>query len=213
MYASALVRRLARRRHHVLVVLRRRYLREALAMLADVPGVRFKLVDSWQSLWQSSPESPSVLEALQRKGYQLVPLPSFRDVCPYVTLGLKSSLAWSGLRVRRRDVDAERALHERVQREVGGVFAVVHDDEERRIRPELLPAELPVVHVRDPRFRTGSVFDWITTIDKAVHLHGIDSCFLYMACALGLGARRHCHAYANQAGAVMTPYPGTVFIW
>lgn len=215
MYASALVRHLARRRHHVLVVVHPRYLAEAVSMLADVPGVRFKPVGSWAWLWRDEDgQQPSAaLESLRRHGYELVPLPSFREICPYLSHGLTSSTAWSGLRVPRRDAEAERALLDRVRAEVGPVFAVLHDDESRRIRRHLLPSELPVVHVRDPRFKSDSVFTWITVIDEAVHFHGIDSCFLVMSCALGLGARRYCHAYANRDGSVLTAYPGTVFIW
>lgn len=183
MVVAPLVRRVAAVVPDTLVVAPRKYVHEARRL--DFGAARFLFVDSWHSSWMDG-----------TRGYDLAPLPSFRHACPYAMAGLDPTLPHTDL-VVRRDVDAERALLHRVHAAVGERYVVVHDDEERRIRRRLLPQGLPVVHVRDPAFRTRTVFDWIQVMDHAVQVHAIDSCFAVLADLLALRPRTFVHAYAH----------------
>lgn len=200
LYASGLVRSVCERSAEVMVVARRDHARSLRNLYEDVHNLRFAFVGSWDELYapQDHKQGRSPLEVLQDRGYHVVPLQSFRQVCPYAVLGLESELARAAFAVKR-DTAAEYALLERVRRHVGEhtPYAVVHDDENRRIRPHLIPDGLEIVSVRDPRWRTDNAFDWIQVIDNAMQFHGIDSCFMLMADLLDLRPRKFCHAYAD----------------
>lgn len=91
-------------------------------------------------------------------------------------------------------------------------YAVVHHDESRPIRRDLVPQHLAVVDVRDPAFRTDNLFDWITVLDHAAQLHAIDSCFLLVADMLALRCRKFLHAYTSPA-VTAARYTDVIAIW
>ena len=188
-HISGLVRTICARSTDVMLLAQRNHVRPVRNLYEDVPNVRFQFVDSWDHAHQ-------MLATLEAAGYRLVPLPSFREACPYAILGLEVSLAREAFQLHR-NMDAEARLLDKVKRRVGDAYVVVHDDETRRVRDLLIPEGLPVVRVRDPEWRTPNPCDWIQVIDNAVQFHGIDSCFLVLADALDLKARKYCHAYAN----------------
>lgn len=128
---------------------------------------------------------------------EVVDVPCFRRACCYAPHDLPRRACVDAFDVARNE-EAEKKLLQRVRRHVGTTFVVVHDDESRRIKKDMLPEGLPVVSVRDPRWRTPCIFDWAATINHAVQFHGIDSCFLRMAHIMGLKARKYCHAYADR---------------
>lgn len=206
-YISGLVRALVCSRREecdVMLLAKRDHVRPIRNLYADIPGVRFKFVADWDDLTKETTPTTtgaaagasSLLDDIRAQGYRVVPLPSFREACPYSLLELSPALARTEFRLQR-NLDEERALLDRVRREVGDVYVVVHEDEARRIRPQLLPAGVPAVRVRDPAWRTENVFDWVQVIDSAIQFHGVESCFLLMADALDLKARKYCHSYAE----------------
>lgn len=182
---------------HVMVLAPKRYASEVRMLYGDMNDVRFTFVTGWQDLYsETAGQAGSVLESLQARGYDIVPLASFHDTCPYKTMGVPPEEARVGFQLTRC-LHRERALHARVVAAVGPVYAVVHDDPGRRIRRHLLPAGVPVVDVRDPLWRAPNVFDWIQTMDHAAEVHAIDSCFMLLADTLMLRARKVVHAYAG----------------
>lgn len=202
---GGLVRAVCERSSDVMLVCKRDHVSSIRCLFADLrTALRFKFVDSWAG-------HQTVLDEVEALGYKIIPLPTFRETCPYALLGLDP-----GLRTERfaltRSQDGEKQLHDAVVRAVGPTYVVVHEDHTRRIRRELLPAGLAVVDVRDPKFRTSSIFDWIRVIDHAVHFHGIDSCFMLMADMLALRARKYCHAYASPTTSA-TRYVDVITIW
>lgn len=212
MYACGLVRT-ACLRADVMVLAARRHLVHVRALFGDrEAAARFRFVDSWDSLAAPvEPDGRSLLDKIRAMGYRLVPLPSFREACPYALVGMDPGLARSAFRLER-DRAAEARLLDAVRAEVGLAYVVVHDDEDRRVRPGLLPGGLPVVRVRDPRWRTDSLFDWVQVLDNAVQLHAVDSCVLLLADFLDLKARRYRHAYVD-ALAGRHAHRDTVVIW
>lgn len=213
MYISGLVRAVAAQSTDVMLLAKRDHVRPIRTLFADLPSVRFKFVESWDELSKPGASGASLLEYIEGQGYRLVPLPSFREACPYTLLGLESSLARCRFAVDR-DEGAEHSLLERVHDEVGPTYAVVHDDDSRRIRRHLIPEGLPVVRVRDPRWRTANMFDWAQVIDHAIQFHGIDSCFLLMADLLGLKPRKFCHSYCDATSASRPGvYRDVITVW
>lgn len=203
-HLNGLVRTICERSTDVMLLAKRDHVRPIRMLYSDVPHLRFKFVDTWDD---------ATYDAIEKAGYRLVPLPSFRQACPYALLGMEASLAQTALHVHR-NTEAEAALLARVRQRVGSTYIVVHDDEERKIRPDLIPSGHKVVHVRDPEFRTANLFDWVQVIDAAVQLHAIDSCFVTMADALCLRARKFCHAYANPSmSGRPSPYRDVITVW
>lgn len=132
-------------------------------------------------------------------GWHVVRVPGFRGAsCAYRGAGLSRQTCVDAFDVLR-DLEAEKKLLQRIKRKVGNTFVVVHDDEARRIREDALPEGLPRVHVRDPLWRTPCIFDWASTLDHAVHLHAVDSCFLRFAHVMGLRAIKFCHVYTSPS--------------
>ncbi len=213
-HLSGLVRTICERSTDVMLLAKRDHVRPIRSLYTDVDNLRFRFLDSWDDAYRADgDDQTSLLDQLEAKGYRLVPLPSFREACPYALLGLPVSLARSAFEACRNP-EAEGELLRRVRAAAGQTFLVLHDDEERRVRRDLMPAGMPVVHVRDPTWRTENIFDWAQVIDHAVQLHGIDSCFVTMADALGLRARKFCHAYVNpQMAGRPTPYHDVVTVW
>lgn len=211
MHIADLVRALAERAAEVVLVAKREHAR-SVRPLFDGTDVRFKFVTGWDEVYNGS---PSVLEEMQRLGFKVVPLPSFREACPYLIMGEDPPQPGASLAVSRNP-EAEQALLERVRATAGTVYAVVHDAPGRRVRRDLIPDSLPVVSVTDARFASPNVFDWVQVIDEAVQFHGIDSGFLMMADALGLRCRKYHHAYASaQTSPALTNhrYRDVVTIW
>lgn len=204
---NGLVRTLCAESDDVMVVAKRDHVGPIRSLYGDVPSLRFKFVDSWSSL--HSPDG-GVLSDAEKAGYTIVPLPSFRQSCPYALVGLHASLARTAF-VMRRSQDQENALLRRVRDAVGQTFVVVHDDT-RRIRRDLLPRGYATVSVRDPAFRTPNIFDWIAVIDNAVQLHGVDSCFMLMADYLALKARKYVHTYADTCRTANAKYSSDVVL-
>lgn len=219
-HLSGLVRTICERSTDVMLLAKRDHVRPIRTLYADIPNLRFRFVDSWDDAYGSTKDDDdddngggSLLDQLEAKGFRLVPLPSFREACPYALMGLPVSLARTALEACRNP-EAEAQLLRRVRAAAGQTYLVLHDDEERRIRRDLVPSGMPIVHVRDPLWRTENPFDWAAVIDHAVQLHGIDSCFVTMADALGLRARKFCHAYANpQMSGRPTPYHDVITVW
>lgn len=212
-HISGMVRAICERSTDAMLLAKKCHARAIRNLYADVPNVRFTFVDSWDRLVSGT--GAPLLARIEARGYRLVPLPSFREACPYAMLGLEAALAKTEFRLQR-GLEEERALLERVKREVGPVYAVVHDDEERPIRrATLIPTSLPVVSVRDPRWRTANPFDWVQVIDNAAQFHGIDSCFLLLADALDLRARKFCHAYVDPAAptARASRFRDVIVVW
>lgn len=205
-HVSGLVRTVCERSGHVMVVAKREHMRSIRGLFQDLPNLRFALVTGWQELYDDSVVDDDdddgggggVLDRLDRQGYRMVPLTSYRETCPYAMLGLPASLAATQFRLQR-NLDVERALLDRVKRRVGTAYTVVHDDARRRIRPDMLPASLPVVRMDDPDLRTANIFDWVQVIDNAVQLHAIESCVVMMADVLDLKARKYCHTYTDSS--------------
>lgn len=188
---APLVRDVSARATDVMLLAKRDHVRSLRSLFEDLPNVRFTFVTAWDAL-------QTVLVDMERHGYRVVPLPSFREACPYDLLGLNVVTGVDAIRVHRR-LDAEHALYRRVLEAVGhGSYVVIHHDDERRLRSALLPRQYAVVNVRDPQFRSPNIFDWLETIDKAAELHAIDSCFLLMADSFQLGARAYLHAYTSS---------------
>lgn len=201
---NGLVREICERSAEVMLLAKRDHVASLRCLYADVPNLRFKFLESWAG-------HEGVFDDVEKRGYRVVPLPSFREACPYTLLGLSHALAAEKF-VVSRSLGAERAVHEAVVRAVGPTYIVVHHDESRPIRRDLVPEGIPVVDVRDPQFRTDCIFDWIQTIDGALQFHGIDSCFLLMADALALRARKYFHAYASPTTAA-TRFRDVITIW
>lgn len=229
LYASALAREACARGAEVLLVVCRRHAGHVRALFADVAGLRFEFADDWRVLGdgkkgdgapqrdgtkgaEGEGEDGGLLARLEAGGYRPVPLPSMRRTCPYALLGLGRGLARSGFRLQRRP-DVEERLLARVREAVGNTYVIVHDDERRRIKPRLLPPGVPVVSVRDPRWRTACLFDWIRVIDCAAQLHAIDSCVLLLADLLDLSPRKFCHAYLDAEPSARTHSRDVVCIW
>lgn len=187
---NGLVRAVCERAKDVMLVAKRDHVQAVRCLYGDIGDLRFKFVDSWAG-------HGAMVDEVQARGYVVVPLASHREACPYALLGLRSSLGPEKFMLRR-SLPAEAALHDKVVAAVGPVYVVVHRDEARPIRSHLIPEGYAVVDVRDPRFRTDNIFDWIRVIDHAVQLHAIDSCFLLMADYLNLRARKFHHAYASH---------------
>lgn len=181
----------------VMLLVKRPHASTIRSLYGDITSLRFKFLDSWSELHSSknSPTGGGVLDDIRRMGYHVVPLPSYRQTCPYALLDMDPALAHTAFSMRR-NMEAEAALLAKVQAVVGRTYVVVHDDA-RVIRRTSIPTGYPVVHVRDPRFRTANMFDWVTVIDQAVQFHGVDSCFMLMADFLGLRARKYLHCYAD----------------
>lgn len=233
-HLNGLVRTICERSTDVMLLAKRDHVRPIRNLYGDIPHLRFHFVDTWEQVYGPGPgpvrdssdadadaataaaavaPPPSMLERMERQGYNIVPLASFRESCPYTMMGLPDALAETSFRVTRT-LDAESALLDRVRSVVGTVYAVVHDDEDRRIRRHLIPEGLTVVNVRDPRFRRANAFDWIQVLDHAVQLHAIDSCFLLMADMLSLRCRKFCHAYPNpSAHTRSSAYRDVITVW
>lgn len=189
---AALVRDISARVPDVMLLAKRDHVRSLRSMYEDLPNVRFKFIESWDALHKG------VLHDLQTHGYRVIPLPSFREACPYALLGMNPDMALAGFQVQRHLAD-EHALHARVLEHTGNrPYVVVHHDDHRPLRHYLIPQGYVLINVRDPRFRTANIFDWIETIDQALELHAIDSCFLLMAECLRLRPRKYLHAYASK---------------
>lgn len=196
---SPMVRELCVAKDEVMVVVPSKYAACLRNVFGDVPNLRFRFsAPSW-----TDTVSADALAALRSAGHDVVvPLPSVRQTCPHSLLGLDPRGARTDFLLHRA-LPAEEALWRRVQGAVGDTFVVLHDDPRtgRAIRRELLPAGVPVVDVHDPRFRAANPLDWIQTMDRAVQVHAIDSCFLFLADALALRPRKHLHAYASPPAA------------
>lgn len=201
-----LVHTLAAKCREVMVVAHRKHVHEVRALYEDA-HVRFTFIKGWDELYGTH----DVLAAARRSGYEVVPLASVGDCCPYRLLGIDPVEYGIGFRLTRR-LDAEQALHDRIVAAVGSKYVIVHDDETRRIRNQLLPPGVPVVRVRDPEWRTASVFDWIRTMDHAHELHAVHSCFALLADVLSLRVPSVLHAYASPCGA-RARYPGARVIY
>lgn len=227
MYVSGLVRALCDKGRdkglEVMVVARKDHVNVVKALFGDLPGVRFTFVTGWVETWKvpldggGAQQTP--LARLEGMGYTLLPLPSYRDVCPYAIVGMPATLAATGFKVQR-DMVTERRLLDLVKEVTGGKpYAVVHDEPHRRIRSHLIPDTLQTVRTDDPRFdgfRNSpfhSPIHWVQAIDHAVQLHAIDSCFLMMAELLALRPRKFCHAYASDTAQTATgsPYRPAVY--
>lgn len=205
-HVVGMVREICSRSCGVMLLAKRNHARPIRSLYHGIDGARFTFLDSWDGV-------NDALRRVEAEGYRVVPLPSFRDACPYTILGLEISLAYTGLIVRRHP-HSEQLLLRRVRDAVGQAYIVVHDDEERRIRAHLVPDGFPVVRVRDPRWRVDNPCEWIQVIDNAVQFHGIESCFLMLADAMGLAARRFCHAYCNPGvGGKPFMYRNVVVVW
>lgn len=191
-YLVGLVRTLRSHKMDVMVITHKRHAPHVRVLYGDMPGVRFTFLSGWSELHDDEP----VLRRMQDAGYTLLPLSSYRTVCPYAVVGLPSSVAGTEFNVERAP-QAEKALLDRVRAEVGDTYVVVHDKPGRRLRKHLLPDALPVVRVDDPRFQASSPFEWIQVMDHALQLHAVDSCFLMLANILALRPRKFCHAYTD----------------
>lgn len=202
LYASGVVRALCGRGFDVMVVVHRDHANYVRRVFTGLPGVRFAFVRDWTDLHRG------VLDRVQAQGYALLPLPSYRTVCPYASVGLPAALAATEFKIERH-LDAERSLLDRVRAALDNKpYAVVHDAPGRRIHRHLVPARLRLVHVDDPRFRTASILDWIQVMDHAAQVHGVDSCFLMLATLLSLRPRKFCHAYADGSTQSRPPVYG-----
>lgn len=192
---SPLVRELCVAKDEVMVVVPPKYAACLRNVFGDVPNVRFRFAKSW-----TEAVSAAALAALRASGHEVVPLPSARQACAHALLGLDPR-GWRADFLLHRSLPAEEAQWRRVQAAVGDTYVVLHDDprDGRVIRRQLLPPGLPVVDVRDPRFRTANPLDWIQAMDRAVQVHAVDSCFLFLADLLALRPRKHLHAYAGRA--------------
>lgn len=206
-YLVGLVRTLRSRKIDVMLITNKQHAPHVRALYGDMSGVRFTFLSGWSELHDGP-----VLSKMQDAGYTLLPLSSYRTVCPYAVVGLPSSVAASEFNIERAP-HAEKALLERVRAAVGDTYAVVHDKPGRRLRAHLLP-ELPLVRVDDPRFQAASPFEWIQVMDHALQIHAIDSCFLLLANILALRPRKFCHAYADGNMAYRpTVYGDAITIW
>lgn len=201
-HVAGLVRRVCAQAVEVMLVTHRDNAIAARRLFGDTARLRFVFVEDWKALHGGD----GVLERMESAGFEIVPLRSYREVCPYAMVGLPATAALIDV---HRNSAAERQLLQRVRDEVGPVYVVVHDTRGRRIRPLTLPPRLPVVRTDDPRFRTDTPFDWLAVMDHAMQLHAIDSAFLMLAHVLSLRTRKFCHAYAsNRAG---TPFRASVY--
>lgn len=200
LHISGLVRSVCGRASDVILVAHRDHVRSIRNMYDGIPNLTFKLVTRY---------THAMLDSVEQQGYHIVPLQTFRSVCPYAVMGLDPLLAYSQF-VTHRLLENERELHDIICADVGPVYAVVHDDESRKIRKDLLPQGIPIVSVRDPKYRRGSIFDWVQTIDHAVQFHGIDSCFAMMADMLALRARKfvYCEDHSSYKYKDVVPILG-----
>ena len=160
-------------------------------LFAGVHNLRFQFVDSWSGAME-------VVRRAEASGATIMPLPSYRESCPYAVAGMDRGLAHSRFKVSRESDDRQRALLTAVRHLVHGAaeYVVVHDEPSRELRRHLVPDGLTRVHVRD--FPGTSPFDWIQAMDHAAQIHGIDSHFLQLADKLDLRAQKFCHAYVTH---------------
>lgn len=215
MYVNGLVRTVCRYATDVMLVAHQRHAAAVRHLYGDVKNVRFTFVTSWSQVYYDDGgdggHPTGVIADLERRGYRVVPLPSFREACPYALLGLEVALARSAFAVERQP-SREAGLLRRVVEAVGTTFIVVHEDDERRLNPAYVPDGLPIVRVRDPAFRTANLFDWIQVLDQAIQVHGIDSCVLLLADFLRLRPRKFLHAYCD-ATTNHARYEDVTVIW
>ncbi len=213
MYVNGLVRTVCRYATDVMLVAHRRHATAVRHLYGDVKNVRFTFVTSWSQVYggDSGSAAGGVIADLEGRGYRVVPLPSFREACPYALLGLEVALA-RGLFAVERQPSREADLLRRVVEAVGNTFIVVHEDEERRLNPACLPDGLPIVRVRDPAFRAANLFEWVQVLDHAIQVHGIDSCVLLLADFLRLRPRKFLHAYCD-ATTNHARYEDVTVIW
>ena len=206
MHASALVRELCDRHGWIVVLTARRVASHVRHLFADIGNLRFRFVDSWAG-------ARPLVHRAEAEGMTVIPLPSYRESCPYAAAGLDREMAWTRFQVSRESEGRQRALLCAVRDSVGNEYVVVHDVPGRELRRDLVP-DMPTVHVRD--FPTASPFDWIQVMDHAAQIHAIDSHFLQLADKLDLRASKYCHAYVTEtlgrwvAGAYGT---GTVMMY
>ena len=212
MALSGLVRHLVGKGLRVMVIAHKDHASAVRCLYGDITdGIRFTFVSGWNHLYspRGSSSADNLLDSLQAAGHVIVPLDSYRQACPYLALDIDPAEARTGFLLTRA-LDQERALHQRIVEAVGHAYVVVHDADDRRIRRHLLPAGLPVVDVRDPRWRTPNIFDWVQAVDRAAELHAIDSCFMFMADTLALRARRVLHAYTSPGPGRATYHDTTI---
>lgn len=202
---SGVVRHLVGQGAQVMVVTHKSHASSVRSLYGDIgdSSLRFTFVGGWDHVYAAD-----VLESARARGYSVVPVPSFRQASPYASLGIDSATARSSFMLTR-NLDRECELRDRIVAAVGPTYVVLHDADDRRIRRRLLPHGVPVVDVRDPRWRTPIIFDWVRTMDHAVAVHAIDSCFMLLAETLSLRASRVLHAYAGGA----TAYPGATVVY
>lgn len=208
--ACGLVRTVCSRSTDVMLVVNRDHVSPVRAMFSDVPNMRFTCVDSWEAVYAGDrPGERSFLDAMEAKGYKIIPLPSVRDLDVYGLLGLDRALMHTAFAVHRSS-SVEEALLRRVVAETGATFSVKHDAPDRRIKPGTT-GPYPVVDVNDPRFKTANIFDWLMVMDRAIELHAIDSCFVMLADVLSLRPRKYVHAYTSPK--MPRHYRDAIVVW
>ena len=203
----------------VLFVAKKAYVGSLRYLFGGLKNLRMLLVDEWQDALDKVRAVPPEFKVLPLGMY--AGDERWRDLdpcwarCFYRQVGMDPEAMYEAFACARNE-DRERELMERVREIVGdGDFAVVHDDPSRGLVIERPPhlvaadsrdggsAELPFVHVDDPRFRRDNIVVYLEVLRRAREVHAIDSCFLLLADFAGLTrggppGKWVCHAYAKD---------------
>jgi hypothetical protein len=189
----------------MLVIMHRDHAFIVRALFSGVDIIRFRFVWTWGEVFRKE------IPLAQAQQYELLPLPSYRDSCPYASWGMDRRVAFDSFACDR-DAGREQSLLALIRGIVGDAeYAVVHGSD--RIRSDLVPQKYVVVDVG--AFPHKDPFDWIQVMDHAAQVHAIDSHFLQVADKVAVRASLFCHAYSDNApGWITGGYSKrVVFIW
>jgi hypothetical protein len=191
----------------VLMFVKKAYINSLRNLFGDLRNLRLKFVDEVHELYA---QDAKLLRDATEAGYELLRIgvhtaEDWRALDPawsralYRQIGLDPKCMHTEFRAQR-DTAKEDAMLRTVRNFVGDVYVVLHDDPDRGfvVDRSHLPANVPVVHVDDPRWKTCNIFDYVAVIDNAMEFHGFDSAFMYLASYLDLCRRKVCHAYVRE---------------
>ncbi len=203
----------------------RKYQKSLQSIFADIDNVQILLVDSDADVSPVFGSDGRLWQRLEREGYAVLPLgqhaasdwlglDSLWTRCLYKQLGVPPSAMYSHFGTLGRDDARNREVAGIAARHLGERYVVVHDDPARdmAIDASWLPADLPRIHVDDPRIRSNDITDYLDLIAAAAEMHCIESCFALMAdlhFEPGAGPRRVVHETPGRPCVPPGLYRGT----
>lgn len=207
---KGLVRRVTEIADEVLFFGKKQYEKSLQSLFWDVDKLSFVLVDDDADISPAFGADGRMWRQLEREGFAVVPLgyhsgsedwlssDSAWNRCLYKQLGIPPECMRTHFGTVEK-TPAAADMTKRVRAELGTEYAVVHDDPKRDmvIDRAWVPADLPCIHVDDPRIRSDNVCDYLDLLEHATEVHCIDSCFALLADACippGTGPKRVVHA-------------------